>query len=146
MVPQPVGVGSSLVSLRWAGSTMLALRRALRAWTLLCVQARLQAEDLEQLPPRFRTQEESLRRLHYPSSFALRGEPGAAGLPDAVGQQLAAVSRAVAQAYPQEHLSMAALPEVGSATRTPRLGAAAAHSAEVRSASRSPSGATTMRS
>ena len=95
----------------------------------MCVQARLQAEDLEQLPPRFRTQEESLRRLHYPSSFALRCEPGAAGLPDAVGQQLAAVSRAVAQAYPQEHLSMAALPEVGSATRTPRLGAAAAHSA-----------------
>lgn len=55
--------------------------------------ARLQSEELDALPPRFRTQTETLRRLYYPSSFALRPDPAAAGLPARVGRSLAAVSQ-----------------------------------------------------
>eukprot|EP01043_Picozoa_sp_COSAG02_P022617 COSAG02_NODE_1181_length_14030_cov_6.652143_7_plen_363_part_00 len=56
-------------------------------------QARLQSEDLDALPPRFRTQTETLRRLYYPSSFALRPDAAAAGLPARVGRSLAAVGQ-----------------------------------------------------
>ena len=55
--------------------------------------ARLQSEELEALPRRFRTQAETLRQLYYPSSFALRPDPAAAGLPLKVARSLAAVGR-----------------------------------------------------
>jgi hypothetical protein len=61
--------------------------------------ARLQSEELDALPPRFRTQTETLRRLYYPSSFALRPDAAAAGLPARVGRSLAAVGQGKSADY-----------------------------------------------
>ena len=61
--------------------------------------ARLQSEELDALPARFRTQTETLRRLYYPSSFALRPDAAAAGLPARVGRSLAAVGQGKSAHY-----------------------------------------------